>query len=65
MNSSEVREVNLNVAQVFYHLGYGFEIDGDYDDAILNYTRALERRPQFPPALMRLMQLVSRNDLSG
>ena len=51
-------EVENNVALMFYHLGYGFEIEGQYDDAIENFRLALQKNPDFSPAKLHLNELL-------
>ncbi len=38
-------EIQHNVAEVLYHLGLGYEMEGQYEEAVESYRRALKRDP--------------------
>ena len=46
-----------NVAVMFYHMGHGFEMEGQYDEAIHNYVLALKKDPEFLLARVHLDRL--------
>jgi hypothetical protein len=50
--------ITHNVALMFFHLGHGFEIEGQYEDAIHHYMLALKKEPDFQLARTHLNQLL-------
>ena len=50
-------EVQHNVAEVLYHLGLGYEMEGQYEEALESYRRALLRDPLFYAAQRHIEEI--------
>lgn len=57
-------EVQHNVAETLFHLGLGYEMEGQYDEAVESYRRALKRDPHLQPAKHHLEQLQNHQELA-